>query len=127
MQCDRREFGLEWDEGLYVTGNAVTGANMSPMVLGKDWRSLARALHLKGTQGERPCFHDLRHTFATLAIASGVDVKTAGVILGHADAQVTLNVYADALADTKRSSMDMIDKVLSTRRAPRRREAHRGR
>ena len=28
-------------------------------------------------------FHDLRHTFATLALQNGVDVKTVSCILGH--------------------------------------------
>ena len=31
-------------------------------------------------------FHDLRHTFATLALQNGVDVKTVSSMLGHYDA-----------------------------------------
>lgn len=42
-------------------------------------------------------FHELRHFAATTAIASGVDVKTVSSRLGHADASVTLRVYAHAL------------------------------
>lgn len=38
-------------------------------------------------------FHDLRHTFATLAIQSGVDVKTVSSILGHYSAGFTLDIY----------------------------------
>ncbi len=38
-------------------------------------------------------FHDLRHTFATHATASGVDAKTLSGILGHAKASFTLDVY----------------------------------
>ena len=36
-------------------------------------------------------FHDLRHTFATHALASGVDVKTLSGILGHPQAPFTLD------------------------------------
>jgi integrase len=50
--------------------------------------------------------HDLRHTAATLAIASKADVKQVALMLGHKDASMTLNVYAglfdsdlDELAD----------------------------
>jgi hypothetical protein len=60
-----------------------------------------------------PRFHDLRHTFATMAIASGVDVKTVSDLLGHANASMTLDVYADALADSKRAGMEVMDGVLS--------------
>jgi hypothetical protein len=38
--------------------------------------------------------HDLRHTAASLAIASGASVKHIQRLLGHKDAAMTLNVYA---------------------------------
>ncbi len=38
-------------------------------------------------------FHDLRHTFATLALQNGVDVKTVSSMLGHYDAGFTLRTY----------------------------------
>lgn len=37
--------------------------------------------------------HDLRHTFASLLIQGGQSVKYVQTVLGHADAQTTLNVY----------------------------------
>ena len=41
-------------------------------------------------------FHDLRHTFATLALQNGVDVKTVSSMLGHYDAGFTLCTYTHA-------------------------------
>ena len=38
-------------------------------------------------------FHDLRHTFATMAMQSGVDVKTLSSMLGHYSAGFTLDTY----------------------------------
>jgi len=38
-------------------------------------------------------FHELRHTFATLAIQQGVDAKTVSSILGHYSAGFTLDTY----------------------------------
>ena len=38
-------------------------------------------------------FHDLRHTFATLALQNGIDVKTVSSMLGHSDAGFTLATY----------------------------------
>ena len=37
--------------------------------------------------------HDLRHTFCTLLYDSGVDVKTAAYLMGHADIRVTMAIY----------------------------------
>lgn len=45
-----------------------------------------------GRPDARP--HDLRHTAATVAIASGSDIKSVQDLLGHATASFTLNVYA---------------------------------
>ncbi len=41
-------------------------------------------------------FHDLRHTFATVALQNGVDVKTVSAMLGHYDAGFTLRTYTHA-------------------------------
>ena len=38
-------------------------------------------------------FHDLRHTFATHALTSGVDAKTLSGILGHTKTSFTLDTY----------------------------------
>lgn len=54
-------------------------------------------------------FHDLRHTCATILIASGVDVKTVQTWLGHSDIQVTLNIYAHCLASMKKAAGDKMD------------------
>lgn len=50
---------------------------------------------LMGTNDELITFHGLRHTFATQWIRQGGDIKALQSILGHKDAMVTLNVYAD--------------------------------
>ena len=39
---------------------------------------------------------DLRHSFATMALQSGVDVKTVSSMLGHSDAGFTLRTYTHA-------------------------------
>ena len=51
-------------------------------------------------------FHALRHTFATRALEAGMDIKVLSSILGHAQASTTLNLYAHALPDHKKHSME---------------------
>ncbi|QLD13234.1 site-specific integrase [Microbacterium oleivorans] len=48
---------------------------------------------------ERMTIHDLRHTAASLAIASGANPKAVQKLLGHASAAMTLDVYADLFDD----------------------------
>ena len=48
---------------------------------------------LKDAGLEHLRFHDLRHTFATLALQNGVDIKTVSAMLGHYDAGFTLRIY----------------------------------
>ena len=73
-----------------------------------DWleRTLARA----GIRKVR--FHDLRHTAATLALASGVDVRTTGALLGHASAKMTLDTYGHALPGAAQAAAAAIDAAL---------------
>ena len=66
-----------------------TGGIMEPDCARK---MLKRVLERAGLDKLR--FHDLRHTFATLALQNGVDVKTLSGILGHYRAGFTLDTYA---------------------------------
>ena len=58
-------------------------------------------------------FHDLRHTFATLSLKSGVDVKTLSGALGHYSAGFTLNTYTHATAQMKQDAADTIGGIIS--------------
>lgn len=109
----------------FVIGFA-DGRHMTPRALGREWCRVADGTRkrdpadrrryadgyepdrgpLVGTQGKRVTFHDLRHTFATHAIAAGADVKSVSALLGHADAALTLNVYADADPDARARAME---------------------
>ncbi|MFF1879747.1 tyrosine-type recombinase/integrase [Leifsonia sp. NPDC058230] len=57
--------------------------------------------------------HDLRHTAASLAIASGANVKAVQRMLGHASAAMTLDVYADLFDD----DLDSVSLALHDARA----------
>lgn len=97
---------------MYVVGKD-DGSFMQPHYLSTRWRKTADVLELVGTEGTRPTFHDLRHTFATAAITHGVDVKTVSSVMGHANAAMTLNIYASADADAKRRGVSAVSDAIA--------------
>lgn len=58
-------------------------------------------------------FHDLRHTFATHALASGVDVKTLSGILGHTRAAFTLDTYTHTTGDMQKRAAEIVEIFLT--------------
>ena len=58
-------------------------------------------------------FHDLRHTFATLALQNGVDVKTVSGMLGHFSAGFTLDTYAHVTTASQRQAAKTMGGILS--------------
>ncbi len=57
--------------------------------------------------------HDLRHTAASLTIASGASVKHVQRMLGHKDASMTLNVYASLFEDDLDDVSERLDAALA--------------
>ncbi len=53
-------------------------------------------------------FHDLRHTFATHALTSGVDAKTLSTILGHTNASFTLDTYTHMTTDMHQKAATVV-------------------
>lgn len=58
-------------------------------------------------------FHDLRHTFATLALQNGVDIKTVSGMLGHFSAGFPLDTYAHVTTSAKREAAKTMGNILS--------------
>lgn len=69
---------------------------------GTAYRRLKTLLEEAGLPSIR--FHDLRHTFATHALTSGVDAKTLAGILGHTNASFTLDTYTHVTPDMREAA-----------------------
>ena len=57
-------------------------------------------------------FHDLRHTFATLALQNGVDIKTVSGMLGHYSAGFTLDTYTHVTTPAQREAANTMGNIL---------------
>ena len=57
-------------------------------------------------------FHDLRHTFATMALENGMDVKTLSDMIGHISAETTLNIYSHITDTMQKQAAVKIDREI---------------
>lgn len=55
--------------------------------------------------------HTLRHTFASLLIKKGVDIKIVSDILGHKDVSFTYNIYVHILEEQKTQAMNLLNDI----------------
>ena len=72
---------------------------------------LKRVLERAGIPKVR--FHDFRHTFATIALQNGVDIKTVSGMLGHFSAGFTLDTYAHVTTSAQKEAAATIGNILS--------------
>lgn len=88
--------------------SSPTGGPISP-------DSVLKMLHrvLKRAGLEKVRFHALRHTFATMALQNGVDVKTLSGLLGHYSAGFTLDTYGHITPAMKQDAAEKVGSFLS--------------
>ena len=86
---NRMKAGPAWSNPDDLVFTDEAGGNYAIHTFYKRFKAIAASI---GRPDARP--HDLRHTAATVAIASGADIKSVQDLLDHATASFTLNVYA---------------------------------
>lgn len=83
----------------------------APVSPGSAYRQLKKILRANSMPNLR--FHDLRHSFATHALASGVDAKTLSGILGHTKASFTLDRYTHTTGDMQKRAAEIVGGFLT--------------
>ena len=109
QSADRLLAGALWADssGLVVTN--VNGSAPNPEAFSNLFVDLAKRAGLRQIR-----LHDLRHSYATAALASGVPVKVVSQRIGHADVGVTLKVYAHVLPGDDEDAALRADSLLAT-------------
>ncbi len=72
------------------------------------YRATQKILERAGCKKIR--FHDLRHTFATMALENGMDVKTLSSMIGHSSVATTLDIYSHITSDMLKNAAKTIER-----------------
>jgi len=80
------------------------GYSYCGFALGRHIRPTAQALEIKKRIG----WHTFRRTYASLLKSSGADVKVVQESLRHANARITMELYAQALSSDKRKAQSEV-------------------
>lgn len=98
--------GELWEEHNLVFSNQF-GGYLSYRTVYDCFKRIVKKIGVPETR-----FHDLRHTYATMAIRAGDDIKTVQENLGHATAAFTLDVYGHVTAGMKQASADRMEQTI---------------
>jgi integrase len=106
-QADERSAsGETWLESGYVFVRP-SGEALQPFAISKAFHQLSAAACLPQIR-----LHDLRHSYATLALSSGVNPRIVSGRLGHSTVALTLDVYSHVLPQQDREAAEAIAALL---------------
>lgn len=89
------------DNNFYLLNNKSTP--IEPRTYRKFYCRIIKKLKLEYVN-----FHGLRHSFASLLITNGTDIKTVSELLGHANVSTTLSIYTHSNLDAKKKAIKKI-------------------
>jgi integrase len=106
---NRALFGPDYRTDLNLVIALPDGSPWKPDSFSATYARFAKGIGMKGIR-----FHDLRHSHASQMLRQGVPIKTVQERLGHANASITLNIYAHVLAGDDQRAVDICEQRLRT-------------
>ena len=104
---ERLVMGAGWQNGDGLVVTIADGSAPNPEAFSNLFGDLVRRAGVPLIR-----LHDLRHSYATAALADGVPVKVVSQRIGHADVGVTLKVYAHVLPGDDADAAARADSLL---------------
>ena len=101
----KKSYNHKYDEYVFVDD---IGDLINPDIISNRFRTLLRKNNLKHIR-----FHDLRHSCASLLVASKVPMKNIQEWLGHSNFNTTADVYSHLDYSSKYESANALSKALS--------------
>ena len=83
----------------------ITNGQRDISAVRKSYLGICKHANIDNPQG----LHTLRHTFASLMIRKGVDIKIISEMLGHASVSFTYNTYVHLIEEEKAKAIQQID------------------
>ena len=80
-----------------------TTSYIEPRIYQRHFKSYLKTCNIKSNK-----FHVLRHTFATTAVARGMDIKTLSITLGHSDVSFTMKMYVHPNIEHRRKQIEKL-------------------
>jgi integrase len=74
---------------------------------------IIRAAATRAGIAKRITWHTFRHTFSTLLIANGEDIKVVQELMRHGSARITVELYSQAITDVKRRAQKRIVRMIT--------------
>lgn len=102
--------GGNYNAGDLVFPEPSTGEAWGPDRFSRTFSRCAKRLGVNIT------FHGMRHSFATVALRAGVDLKVVSTMLGHATIGVTANIYQHVADDLQRVAADRVSEAFAAAR-----------
>jgi integrase len=103
---ERQTVGGEWNEHDLVFTTPL-GTPLDNSNVRREFRKILAAVGLP-----MMCLHDLRHTCATLLVATGTHLKVVQEILGHSQIGVTADTYAHVAQPQRHEAAARLDAML---------------
>ena len=110
IQAEQRlSSGSSWVNRNELVFTDELGMHIATHTLWKSFKKVVQGIGLPEVR-----FHDLRHTYATIALQNGIDVKTVSNTLGHATTAFTMDKYAHVTDKMMQDSADKMQRFINS-------------
>ena len=107
QSADMLRAGALWENPWNLVFTNETGGHLAAVTVRKHFKRIVQEIGMPDAR-----FHDLRHSYAVLALQSGDDVKTVQGNLGHHTAAFTLDVYGHVTERMKSQSAERMQAAI---------------